>query len=306
VGIAVLFPGQGAQAPGLGRPWADHEAWSLVSRAEAAAGVPLAPLLLDGEADDLKRTREAQLVVFLSSLLAWEAAKDDLEEAGIQFFGGHSLGQVTALVAAGAVDFEAGVRLAVRRATVTQEAADRTPGSLAALLGATVEQAEEACSAAPDGAWVANDNGAGQVVIGGTAAGLEAASSKAKEIGIKRVIPLNVGAAFHTPLLREAAQALAPDLGTAPFRDTTVPVISNVDGQPYSDGEGWRERLVTQLVVPVRWGTTMQTLVDAGVDTFVEVGPGSTLTGLAKRGAPGVALRNIATPSDLPTPVETS
>ena len=303
MGIAVLFPGQGAQAPGLGQPWVDSEWWSLVTRAEAAAGVPLAPLLLDADADDLNRTREAQLVVFLSSLLAWEASRQSLSEP-VTAFAGHSLGQITALVAAGALDFEAGVKLAVRRATVTQEAADRNPGSLAALLGATFEQAEEACAAAPDAAWVANDNGAGQVVIGGTSAGLEAASTKAKELGIKRVIPLNVGAAFHTPLLREAAQALAPDLGTAPFKDTTVPVMSNVDGKPYTDGEGWRERLVTQLVVPVRWGTTMQTLVDLGVDTFVEVGPGSTLAGLAKRGAPGVTLRNISTPDDLPTPVE--
>ena len=303
MGIAVLFPGQGAQAPGLGAPWVDHDAWSLVARAEAAADVPLAPLLLEAEADDLRRTREAQLVVFLSSLLAWEAVKGDLD-GEVVAFAGHSLGQVTALVAAGAIDFEAGVKLAVRRATVTQEAADRSPGSLAALLGATVEQAEDACAAAPDGCWIANDNGAGQVVIGGTAEGLEAASVKAKEVGIKRVIPLNVGAAFHTPLLREAAQALAPDLGTAPFLDTPVPVLSNVDGKPYTDGEGWRERLVTQLVVPVRWGTTMQTLVDLGADTFVEVGPGSTLTGLAKRGAPGVTLRNISTPADLPSPVE--
>ena len=299
----MLFPGQGAQAPGLGQPWVDSEWWTLVARAEAAAGVPLAPLLLDADAEQLKRTREAQLVVFLSSLLAWEATRGRLGEPVVAF-AGHSLGQITALVAAGALDFEAGVKLAVRRATVTQEAADRTPGSLAALLGATVEQAEEVCATAADAAWVANDNGGGQVVIGGTAAGLEAASAKAKELGIKRVIPLNVGAAFHTPLLREAAQALAPDLGTAPFEDTTVPVLSNVDGKPYTDGEGWRERLVTQLVVPVRWGTTMQTLVDLGADTFVEVGPGSTLAGLAKRGAPGVTLRTISTPDDLPTPVE--
>lgn len=304
MGIAVLFPGQGAQAPRLGEPWKDRPEWALVGRAEEAAGVELAPLLLTAEADQLKRTREAQLVVFLASLLAWEAAKDELGGPDLAAFAGHSLGQITAVVAAGALSFEDGVRLAVRRATVTQEAADRRPGSLAALLGATVEQAEEACAAAPDGAWVANDNGGGQVVIGGTADGLEAASAKAKEIGIKRVIPLNVGAAFHTPLLREAAQALAPDLGTAPFADTTTPVLSNVDGKPYTDGEGWRERLVTQLVVPVRWGRTMQTLVDLGADTFVEVGPGSTLTGLAKRGAPGVTLRNIATPDDLPTPVE--
>ena len=296
--VAVIFPGQGAQAPGLGEPWRGHAAWSLVERAEAALHQPLAPLLLDATAEELSRTREAQLVVFLASLLAWEGAREAVGEPVA--FAGHSLGQITALVAAGALPFEDGVLLAARRAELTQAAADEQPGRMVALLGATVDQAHEACSAAPNEAWLANDNGPGQLILGGTPAGTEAASARARELGIRRVTTLNVGGAFHTPLMAGAAAELAGDLQQAPFVDTALPVLSNTDGQAYTDGEGWIGRLVDQLVSTVRWTASMQTLVRAGATGFVEVGPGTTLTGLAKRAVPGVSLRNVATPADVP------
>jgi [acyl-carrier-protein] S-malonyltransferase len=305
LGVAVIFPGQGAQAPGLGTPWVDHPAWALVERAEKATGESLAPLLTEAAAEDLARTREAQLVVFLASLLAWEVAGPALDEAAtggaeIVAFGGHSLGQITALVAAGALPFDDGCRLAARRARHTQDAADARPGRLAALLGATVEQAQDSCAAAAGACWIANDNAPGQVVIGGTPEGLEAASARAKELGVKRVMALNVGGAFHTPLMQAAADAFAADLAAAPFTDTAVPVFSNHDARPYTDAAGWPERLTEQLVRPVRWAATMPALVAAGATTFVEVGPGTTLTGLAKRAHPDVTLRNVATPADLP------
>jgi [acyl-carrier-protein] S-malonyltransferase len=302
LGVAVIFPGQGAQAPGLGTPWVDHPAWALVERAEKATGEALAPLLTTAGADDLTRTREAQLVVFLASLLAWEVAGPALEEAGadIVAFGGHSLGQITALVAAGALPFDDGCRLAARRARHTQDAADARPGRLAALLGATVEQAQDSCAGAAGACWIANDNAPGQVVIGGTPEGLEAASAKAKEIGVKRVMALNVGGAFHTPLMQAAADAFAGDLAAAPFVDTSVPVLSNHDAEPYTDAAGWPARLTEQLVRPVRWAATMPKLASLGATTFVEVGPGTTLTGLAKRAHPDITLRNVATPGDLP------
>jgi [acyl-carrier-protein] S-malonyltransferase len=305
LGVAVIFPGQGAQAPGLGTPWVDHPAWALVERAEKATGESLAALLTDAVAEDLARTREAQLVVFLASLLAWEVAGPALDEAragGVEVvaYGGHSLGQITALVAAGALPFDDGCRLAARRARHTQDAADARPGRLAALLGATVEQAQDSCAAAAGACWIANDNAPGQVVIGGTPEGLEAASARAKELGVKRVMALNVGGAFHTPLMQAAADAFAADLAAAPFTDTAVPVFSNHDARPYTDAAGWPERLTEQLVRPVRWAATMPALVAAGATTFVEVGPGTTLTGLAKRAHPDVTLRNVATPADLP------
>jgi [acyl-carrier-protein] S-malonyltransferase len=284
----------------LGTPWVDHPAWAIVERAEKATGEALAPLLTTAPAEDLARTREAQLVVFLASLLAWEVAGPALEDADVVAYAGHSLGQVTALVAAGALAFDDGCRLATRRAAHTQAAADARPGRLAALLGATVEQAQDSCAAAAGECWIANDNAPGQVVIGGTPAGVEAASAKAKELGVKRVMALNVGGAFHTPLMQGAADAFAADLAAAPFADTTVPVLSNPDARPYTDAAGWPERLAEQLVRPVRWASTMPALVGLGATTFVEVGPGTTLTGLAKRAAPDVVLRNVATPHDLP------
>src|SRR6185436_6244646 len=138
---------------------------------------------------------------------------------------------------------------------------------MAALLGATVEQAEEACDAAPDACWVANDNAPGQVVIGGTPDGLEAASAKAKDIGVKRAMPLNVGGAFHTPLMQPAATAFAAALAEAPFADTDIPVLSNVDARPYTDAAGWPARLTEQLIRPVRWNATMPALVELGATT---------------------------------------
>ena len=164
----------------MGAPWQDHPAWKIVEQAEAALGEPLAPLLLDASAEQrLSRTREAQLAVLCTSLVAWEAARPYIHDAVA--FAGHSLGQVTALIAAGVIDLDDGVRFAARRAELTQAAADAHPGRMAALLGATPEQAEQACEVAPNECWLANDNAPGQVVIAGTPAGVDAAVSRAKE-----------------------------------------------------------------------------------------------------------------------------
>lgn len=304
MGTAILFPGQGAQAPALGAPWRHHPAWAVVERAEDATGQPLAELLLEATAERLARTKEAQLAVFAASLLAWEIVKPVAEEVEVVAFAGHSLGQITALVAAGAIPLEAGAKLAARRAEETQAAADSRPGRLAALLGATPEQVEEACAAAPGECWLANDNAPGQLVIGGTPKGVEAASAKASSIGVKRVIQLNVGGAFHTPLMSAAADALAADFDAAPFTDTATPVLSNTDARGYTDAAGWPGRLTRQLVEPVRWASSMETLVELGATTFVEVGPGTTLVGLAKRAVPGITLRSVGIPADAPTLLE--
>jgi [acyl-carrier-protein] S-malonyltransferase len=253
--------------------------------------------VLDAPAERLARTREAQLAVLLTSLVAWEAARDAFPEPVA--FAGHSLGQVTALIAAGALPLEDGVRFAARRAELTQAAADRHPGRMAALLGATPEQAVDACSAAPDACWVANDNAPGQVVIAGTPDGVEAGSARAKELGVRRVTALNVGGAFHTPLMRDAAEALAGELAATELRDTAAPVVSNQDAQPYTDGEGWRARLAAHVTVPVRWRELQGSLTALGAQEFVEVGHGSMLAALAKRTVPDVAMVNVATPADL-------
>ena len=186
--------------------------------------------------------------------------------------------QITALIASGALDLAGGVALAVARADCTQAAADATPGRMAALIGADIDTAEKACTDAE--AWVANDNAPGQVVIGGTAEGIEAATARAGDLGVRRVIALNVGAAFHTPLMQAAADAFAPTLAS-------------------TGADGWPKRLADHLILPVQWRSTLETLVEMGSTSFIETGPGNVLAGLAKRtvGA-AVTLRSVTVPTD--------
>jgi [acyl-carrier-protein] S-malonyltransferase len=301
VSVAVIFPGQGTQEPGMGLPWRDHPAWSIVDRAEAALGEPLGTLVTDAPAEQLARTREAQLAVLLTSLVAWEAVRDHVPAPTA--FAGHSLGQVTALIAAGVLDVEDGVRFAARRAELTQQAADAHPGKMAALLGATLEQADDACAATPDACWIANDNAPGQVVIAGTPEGVEQGIARARELGIKKVMSLNVGGAFHTPLMQEAVDGLEHEvLPNVIFDAPSAPVVSNHDGNAYADdgGDGWRDRLSQHVAVPVRWRPSMETLASLGATTCLEVGHGSMLAALAKRIPPKLRVQGVATPSDLP------
>lgn len=297
--IAVIFPGQGTQTPGMGASWRAHPAWAVVEQAEAALGEPLGALLLDASAEQLARTRDAQLAVLLTSLVAWEAVRERVD-APIAF-AGHSLGQVSALIASGALALDDGVRLAARRAELTQAAADRHPGGMAALLGATVEQAESACAVVPDACWVANDNAPGQVVIAGTAEGVEVTAARAKDLGGCRTLPLNVGGAFHTPLMLEAADALAGELASVSFTAPVAPVASNHDGVAYTDAGGWRERSAEHVAVPVRWRVLQGTLAELGASSLLEVGHGSMLAALAKRTIPEIPVLGIATPEDLTT-----
>lgn len=288
----------------MGVAWRDHEAWTVVERAEAAVGQPLGELLLEADPERLSRTRDAQLAVMLMSLMAWEAVRDVIGEPVA--VAGHSLGQLTALVAAGTLSLEDGVRLAVRRAECTQGAADRTGGRMAALMGATIEQATEACQPSPGAdqrCWIANDNAPGQVVVGGTPAGLDAACARARQLGIRKVLALNVGGAFHTPLMASARDELTPELAATTFAAASWPVVSNVDARPYADAE-WAPRLGDHLVRPVLWRETMITLAEMGAASFVEVGPGSVLGGLAKRTVPGRIVRNVAVPDDVPPLLE--
>jgi [acyl-carrier-protein] S-malonyltransferase len=304
VGIAVLFPGQGTQIPRMGERWRAHPAWSVVETAEAVLDEPVGRLLLDASEEDLARTREAQLAVMLTSLVAWEALKAQVEDPAGPLggalpvaFAGHSLGQITALVAAGILELEDGVRLAAQRADCTQRAADRNDGRMAALVGGTLEQADQACDGVD--CWVANDNAPGQVVVGGTRAGVAAASGRAAELGIRRVIPLNVGGAFHTPLMDEARKCLVPILAGVSFDAGSVPVVSNLDAQAHPGDDGWQHQLADHLVRPVRWRESMETLVDLGADSFLEVGPGAVLAGLARRTVPGKQVQGVSEPDDV-------
>ncbi|MBV9664179.1 MAG: ACP S-malonyltransferase [Actinobacteria bacterium] len=289
--VGVMFPGQGAQKQGMGSAWHGSAAWHVVERAEDVLKRPLTELLLEKPLD---RTADAQLAVLLCSLMAWETARPTLPD--LVGFGGHSLGQITALIASGTLSFEDGVWLASRRAEVTQAAADRHPGRMAALLGAGEEQMDAALAGTPDSCWLANDNAPGQLVIAGTPEGLEAATAAAREAGIRKIVPLDVGGAFHTPLMAEAREAFVADLASSTFHDVEVPVVSNGDARPYADGEGWKTRLADHLVQPVRWRQSLEALVSLGADGLVEVGPGNALSGMAKRTVPDVPATQAGQP----------
>lgn len=282
----------------MGRAWKGTPSWAVVEAAEDAVGESLSQLVLDAPESVLARTRDAQLAVLLTSLMAWDAARDRLAPHAIVGFAGHSLGQVTALIAAGALDLADGVRFAARRADATQLAADANPGRMAALLGASTEQADAAC----DGfdCWVANDNAPGQVVIAGTPDGLDRALARARELGVRRAAALKVGGAFHTPLMGDATGALRDALQDVELRVPSAPVVSNADAAPHADGEGWRRRLVEHLTRTVRWRESMVTLAgDLSAGAFVEAGHGSMIGGVARRTVPGTPVVPLATPDDV-------
>ena len=295
--LAFTFPGQGSQRPGMGRPWADHESWELVDEASEVAGRDVAALLLDADADELKDTRNAQLTTFVSSLMVLDA----VERLGIEpsFCAGHSLGEYTALTATGALSFDDGVRLVCERADAMHHAGQDNPGTMAAVLGLDDDQVEVACRRADSDVWVANFNAPGQVVIAGSPEGVAAASAVAKELGAKKVMPLQVSGAFHTPFMTPARDRLRKAIAEASPRDTEVPVVSNVDSLPHANGAEWSSLLSAQLSSPVRWKHCLLTLAEAGVTDFAELGPGGVLTGMAKRSVEGARTISVATPEDL-------
>jgi [acyl-carrier-protein] S-malonyltransferase len=297
VPYAVIFPGQGAATPGFGAPWRDHVAWSLVAEAESVLDRPLARLLLDADKDELATTRASQMAVFLGSLMAWDALSALLHEPPVAF-AGHSLGQITALVASGALDRSDGFRLAAERADLSQASADDHPGRMAALLGSDLDDAQRLCAAVDD-VWVANDNAPGQVVVAGTVAGIEAAVAAAPGLGLRKPRVLDVGHAFHTPLLADAAEGLRPLLESLAFRAPTAPIVTNTDAQPHTDPSCWPSQLTRHLVEPVRWRQCQQTLCVSGAGTFVELGPGRVLAGLAKRSVSDVTVHNVSQPAEL-------
>jgi [acyl-carrier-protein] S-malonyltransferase len=297
VSYAAIFPGQGAATPGAGQPWVDHPAWQVVADAEAATARPLARLLLEADADELSTTGASQLAVMLTSLVAWRAVAGTLGEAPVAF-AGHSLGQITALIASGAVAPDDGYRLAARRADLSQLSADARPGRMVALMGTDLDTASEVCRGGRD-VWIANDNAPGQIVIAGTPEGVEAAAERARAAGVSRVMPLDVGHAFHTPLLREAADELRHMLDAVDYRTPAAPIVANTDAAAHSDPDGWPDRLTRHLTDPVLWRASQQALADLGATAFVEIGPGRVLAGLAKRTVPDVAVHTVATPADL-------
>ena len=281
----------------MGAPWTDHPAWAVVGKLSEATGRDIAGLLTEADADTLKQTRNAQLAAFALSLVTLYAARSSgLEYVPIQAVAGHSLGEYTALVAAEALPAEGGARLVAERGEAMQEAADAGIGTMAAVLGLEPDQVRQACEGI-DGAWPANDNAPGQVVIAGTPDGVEAAGEAARALGAKRVMPLPVGGAFHSPLMAPAQARLDSALRTAHFHAATVDLVANVDARVHRSG--FADLLSRQLVSPVRWRESLVTLGEAGVTHFLELGPGTELSGMVKRTVNGAERANVATPDDL-------
>ena len=295
--LAFTFPGQGSQRPGMGRPWQDHESWELVVEASEIVGRDVAHLLLDAAADTLKDTRNAQLTTFVSSLMVLDAVERLGIEPGI--CAGHSLGEYTALAATGSLGFDDGLRLVVERASAMHDAGVSSPGTMAAVLGLDDEDVEVACRRADDEVWVANFNAPGQVVIAGSIEGVALASTHAKDLGAKKVMPLPVAGAFHTPYMTSARHRLRDAIADARLRDTEVPVVANVDARAHQDASEWTSLLSAQLSSPVRWKHSLLTMAEHGITSFIELGPGGVLTGMAKRTVDGARTISVATPDDL-------
>jgi [acyl-carrier-protein] S-malonyltransferase len=313
LGTAFVFPGQGSQAVGMGRDLyeASPAARAIFDQADATLGFALAQLCFGGPEATLTATENAQpaLLTISTTLLAVLAEEiGDTETrrlghtislspglpASAAFVAGHSLGEYSALVAAGALDFATALRLVRRRGQLMAAADD---GAMAAIIGMDEQSLERICqevSTAVAPVVIANYNTPGQLVISGATAAVERACALAKEQQAKRALPLKVSAAFHSPLMRAAADGLAAAVADAPIADARVPVVSNVSAEPLFEAEAIRRELVAQVTSAVHWIASVQHMVDAGVDTFVEVGPGAVLTGLIKRIAPNARLVNVS------------
>lgn len=295
--IVFMYPGQGSQVPGMGAPWKDHPSWELVAEASEEAGRDVADLLLNADAETLKLTRNSQLTTFVLSMVVFDAVtRVGVEAAG---HAGHSLGEYSALTAAGVLDFADAVRLVSERGDAMQAAADEQAGTMAAVLGLDDDQVDIACARVPGDVWVANYNAPGQVVIAGAPVAVEEAGAVAKELGAKRSMALPVGGAFHTPFMSPARDRLRKAIDQTEFRDADTFVVANVDGAVHSDAGDWNGLLNAQLCSPVRWRQTLHTLDTAGATTFIEVGPGGVLTGLVKRTLKEATRITINSPNDV-------
>jgi [acyl-carrier-protein] S-malonyltransferase len=295
--LAFTFPGQGSQKPGMGQAWRDHESWELVEEASEHAGRDVADLLLNADAETLKDTRNAQLTTYVTSLIVLDAVARLGIEA--EMCAGHSLGEYTALSASGALEFGEGVQLVSERAAAMHEAGSLRVGTMAAVLGLEDDQVEIACRLAQAEVWVANINAPGQIVIAGSPEGVAAAGEQAKTLGAKKVMPLAVSGAFHTPFMEPARERLRAAIEHTDLRDSDIAVVANVDSQAHSSGAEWGALLSAQLTSPVRWKQSLLAMSQIGITRFAELGPGGVLTGMAKRTVEGARTISVATPDDL-------
>lgn len=294
--IVFTFPGQGSQKSGMGEVWREHPSWELIAEASSVLGRDIEPLLLSTPDDELTRTDNAQLSTFLTSLVVLDA----VERLGVEpaAAAGHSLGEYTALVASGTLAFDDGLRLVAERGAAMLEATTARTGTMAAVLGLDDDDVEVACARVEGDVWVANYNAPGQVVIAGDPDAVAQASLIAKELGAKKVMSMAVSGAFHTPFMAPARDRLRDAINKTEMRPADIGVYANVDARSHN-GDEWTDLLNAQLCSPVRWRQTLLNLQNTGAKTFIELGPGSVLTGMAKRTVSDCNTLSVSTPADL-------
>jgi [acyl-carrier-protein] S-malonyltransferase len=299
--VAFVFPGQGSQVVGMGKALFDAfpQSRAVFEEADAALGFALSRLCFEGPEAELQLTANTQPAILAASL----AALRPLLARGARpdWVAGHSLGEYSALVAAGAIGLADALRTVRRRGEYMQEAVPVGVGAMAAILGLDLPAIEDACREAAAGEVVspANVNSAGQVVIAGHAAAVDRASELCKARGAKRAVRLPVSAPFHCALMKPAQDRLASDLAALAFRDPEVPLVSNVDARVVREGDACRDGLVRQVSGAVRWQESVELLAREGVDVFVEVGPGTVLSGLVRKIAKGARVLNVDSPESL-------
>jgi len=280
---AYVFPGQGAQFTGMGLNLyeASPLAHDLFEKANEILGFRITDIMFTGSAEDLRQTKVTQPAIFLHSVLLAKTMGADFQP---EMVAGHSLGEFSALVAAGALSFEDGLRLVHQRALAMQKACEAQPSTMAAILGLSDEVVETVCAAITDEVVVpANYNCPGQVVISGSNEGVDQACQKLTEAGAKRALKLSVGGAFHSPLMEPARLELAAAIENTPFSTPVCPIYQNVNAKPQTDPEVIKANLVDQLTSPVRWTQSVQAMIADGADSFTELGPGAVLQGLIKK-----------------------
>lgn len=279
---AYVFPGQGAQFVGMGKDLYDNnpEAREMFEKANEVLGFRITDLMFNGTEEDLKQTKVTQPAIFLHSVILAKSLGDGFKP---DMVAGHSLGEFSALVAAGAMSFEDGLRLVATRAMAMQKACEANPSTMAAVLALPDEKVEELCAEVDDIVAPANYNCPGQVVISGTNAGINAACEKMLAAGARRALKLKVGGAFHSPLMAPAKKELTRAIDATEFKTPVCPVYQNVDGKPHTNPEEIKANLIEQLTAPVRWTQDVQAMIADGATDFVELGPGKVLQGLVSK-----------------------